>query len=135
MTPAELLATARDLIQRPDATVAGVWPRTAALLARRALEAAVDAQWAAVGETAGMERTAMRSQLICLPSYTDEAVARQIAFAYAALSGACHFHPYELAPTAAELARWIDDVKTLLAQLAEAVAGSAKHEPVPMTGS
>ena len=114
MTPAELLAGARDLIERPDATTAGVWPRTAALLARQALEAAVDDQWALDSETAGMDRATMRSQLICLPSYADEAVARQIAFTYAALTGACHFHPYELAPTATELSRWISDVEKLL---------------------
>lgn len=135
MTPAELLAAARDLIERPDVTAVGVWPRTAALLARQALEAAVGAQWAAASETAEMKRAAMRSQLICLPSYIDAAVARQVAFAYAALSGACHFHPYELAPTAAELGRWINDVETLLAQLAEAAADNAKHESVPVTGS
>lgn len=119
MTPAELLASARHLIERPDAATVGVWPRTAALLARQALEAAVDAQWAATSETAGMDQAAMRSQLICLPSYADRAVARQVAFTYAALSGACHFHPYELAPTAAELSRWIADVTTLLLRLEE----------------
>lgn len=120
MTPSELLASARDLIERPDATAAGIWPRTAALLARQALEAAVDAKWAMASGTAGMDRATMRSQLICLPSYADEAVARQIAFTYAALSGVCHFHPYELAPTAAELSRWISDVEKLLTQLAPA---------------
>jgi cytochrome c5 len=120
LTPSELLASARDLIERPDATAVGVWPRTAALLTRQALEAAVDAQWAVTSETAGMDRATMRSQLICLPSYADEAVARQIAFTYAALTGACHFHPYELAPTAGELSRWISDVEKLLTQLAPA---------------
>ena len=118
MTPEELLASARDLIDRPDAAAAGVWPRTAALLARQALEAAVDTQWATSNDTAGMVRATMRSQLACLPSYTNKAVARQLAFTYAALSGACHFHPYELAPTAAELFSWITDVETLLTQLA-----------------
>jgi hypothetical protein len=119
VTPAELLATARNLIRRPDAGAAGVWPRTAAFLARQALEAAVDAQWAAARETSGLGRATMRSQLICLPSYADAAVARQLAFTYAALSAACHFHPYELAPTAAELSRWIADVEQLLSQLAQ----------------
>lgn len=47
----------------------------------------------------------------------DEAVARQIAFVNAALAGACHYHPYELAPTAAELTRWIDDVNALVTLL------------------
>lgn len=64
--------------------------------------------------------TALRSQLICLPSYADTAVARQLAFTYAALSGPRHFRPYELAPTAAELSRWITDVEKLLTQLVPA---------------
>jgi hypothetical protein len=38
MTPEELLAAARRLIERPDAATAGVWPRAAALLTRQALE-------------------------------------------------------------------------------------------------
>jgi hypothetical protein len=117
VTPADLLASARELIARPDASTAGVWPRTAAVLARQALEKAVDARWAADNETAGMTRATMRSQLTCLPQYLDPAVARQVAYAYAALSCACHFHPYELAPTAAELTRWITDVETLISRI------------------
>jgi hypothetical protein len=117
VTPAELLASARELIARPDASTAGVWPRTAALLARQALETAVDARWAAEDETVGMPRATMRSQLTCLPEYLDETVARQVAYAYAALSCACHYHPYELAPTAAELTRWITDVETLISRI------------------
>jgi hypothetical protein len=69
MTPAELLANARELIGRPDASTASVWPRTAALLARQALEVAVDTRWAMNGETVGMPRATMRSQLTCLPQY------------------------------------------------------------------
>ena len=44
-------------------------------------------------------------------------MARQIAFAYAALTVACHYHPYELAPTPTELTGWIADVDALVAQL------------------
>jgi hypothetical protein len=116
--PADLLASARDLMSRTDASTVGVWPRTAALLARQALEDAMAERWKADQSTAPMTRATMRSQLTCLPAYVDEAVARQIAFAYAALSGACHYHSYELAPTAAELTRWIDAVEALIAELA-----------------
>lgn len=118
MTPAELLAAARELIGRGDASTAGVWPRTAAFLARQALEEAVDARWAADPVTAPMCRATMWSRLTCLPAYLDKQTARQVAFAYAALSGACHYHQYELAPTAAELTGWIRDVEALVAQLA-----------------
>jgi hypothetical protein len=116
--PAELLQTARELITRPDAASAGVWPRTAAFLARQALEDAVTAHWAADSAAQSMRRASMWSKLACLPFYLDQQTARQVAFAYNALSGACHYHPYELAPTAAELQSWIGDVEALVALLA-----------------
>jgi hypothetical protein len=78
----------------------------------------MDERWKADESTAPMTRATMRSQLTCLPAYVNEAVARQVAFAYAALSGACHYHSYELAPTAAELTLWIDAVEALIAELA-----------------
>ena len=124
LTPADLLASARELIARPDAAAAGVWPRTAAVLARQALESAVDAHWRAGTQTITMPNATMRSQLICLPTYLDADIARQTAFAYAALTSACHYHPYELAPTAAELIRWITDVESLVAQLVPATPPS-----------
>jgi hypothetical protein len=117
LTPAELLAEARLLISRPDATMAGVWPRTAAFLTRQALEEAVNARWAASSATSPMLNATMWSRLACLPAYVSGRGARQAVFAYAALSGACHYHPYELAPTAAELTGWIDDVETLVDEL------------------
>ena len=118
MTPADLLAAASELIARADATTAGVWPRTSALLARQALEQAVAQLWEARPDTAGLASRPMRSQLTCLPFYLDEEIAEQVAYTWAALSSACHYHPYELAPTAAELARWIADVARLLARIA-----------------
>lgn len=57
MTPTELLAAARGLIARSDASAAGVWPRTAAFLARQALEDAVDTRWAADSVTAPRTRS------------------------------------------------------------------------------
>jgi hypothetical protein len=125
LTPTDLLACARELINRPDAAVAGVWPRTAATLARQALETAVDTHWLASPQTAAMTRATMRSQLTCLPDYLDEQVARQITFAYAALTAACHYHPYELSPPAAELTGWIADVEALVAQLSQAAPPNA----------
>ena len=46
-----------------------------------------------------------------------ETLAHQVAFTYAALSNACHYHPYELAPTAAELGGWIEDVTVLVERI------------------
>ncbi|MGH3244731.1 MAG: hypothetical protein ACRDOI_00735 [Trebonia sp.] len=117
MTPAELLAGARTLIARPDAATTGVWPHAAALLTRQALEDAVNARWARDEADLPMKRASMRSRLIALPFYLDGATARQMTFVNAALTGACHYHPYELAPTAVELTRWIDDVDALVTLL------------------
>lgn len=124
MTPPELLAAARTLIARPDAATAGVWPRTAALLARQALEQAVDARWADIPGTIDMQQATMRSQLIALPTYLDPALAHQIAYTWCALSNACHFHAYELAPTSAELTNWIADVSTLIDHLDQPAGAS-----------
>jgi hypothetical protein len=117
MTPADLLAAARQIVERPSATTAGLWPRAAALLARQALESALDRLWESSPETAGLARCTMRTQLTCLPAYLDPAAAHQISYAWASLSDACHYHPYELGPTAAELARWIHAVDELLTPL------------------
>ena len=43
----------------------------------------------------------MRTQLICLRSYLEDApLAARAGHAWSALSRACHHHPYELGPTA-----------------------------------
>lgn len=118
MTPADLLSAATSLIGRPDAATAGVWPRTAALLTRQALEQAVQDRWRAQPDTAGLSSRSRRTQLICLRWYIDPEIAEQVRYTWAALSSACHYHPYELAPTAVELARWISDVTRLITHLA-----------------
>jgi hypothetical protein len=60
-------------------------------------------------------------QLACLEHYLRDAeLVRGVRTAWAALSRACHHHPYELAPTAPELAHWLDAVDGLIGRLAEA---------------
>ena len=54
-----------------------------------------------------MSSCTMRSQVLCLTAYLDPGTARRAAYLFAALSRACHYHPYELAPTAAELTGWL----------------------------
>ena len=114
MTPEELLAAARRLVERPDATTAGVWPRAAALLARQALEQAMAGLWAGLPGADGLSDRPMRSQLLCLTAYVDPDVATRTAYLAAALSRACHYHPYELAPTASELTRWLNETTDLI---------------------
>ena len=114
MTPEELLAAARHLVERPDARTVGAWPRAAALLARQALEAAMASLWAGRAQAAGLAKSPMRSQLLCLTAFLDRDTATRAAYLFAALSRACHYHPYELAPTAAEITRWLSETGQLV---------------------
>lgn len=123
MTPGDLLAAARRLLAEPGAGPAGVWPRACAMLIRQALEAGVDAIWLADPSTEGLMRSSMRSQLTCLPMYLDARMAREVSYVWAVLSEACHYHAYELAPTAVELSDWIATVDRLLASLPGCAAG------------
>jgi hypothetical protein len=114
MTPADLLAAAQAILERPSAATAGLWPRAAALLARQALEGALDQLWKSNPVTSGVSQCTKRSQLTCLPAYLDPVTAHEISYVWAALSEACHYHPYELAPTATELTGWIRSVDELV---------------------
>jgi hypothetical protein len=107
-------------MQRPDASIAGIWPRAAALLARQAIEAAMGELWAAKRHTAELSGSPMRSQLLCLTAYLDRDTASRAAYLLAALSQACHYHAYELAPTAAELAGWLDETAQVVTRMEEA---------------
>lgn len=124
MTPEELLAAAARLIQRPDAATAGIWPRAAALLARQALELAMAAIWDAKPHTANLSAAPIRSQILCLTACLGPGTATQVAYLYAALSHACHYHPYELAPTAAELTGWLDQAANLVTQIQTSATAS-----------
>ena len=43
--------------------------------------------------------------------------AARVAYLIAALSHACHYHPYELAPTAAELTGWLHQAAEIVTQM------------------
>jgi len=68
-----------------------------------------------VRRTLDLEGRSMRAQLICLRTYLgDTNLAARTGHAWSALSRACHHHPYELAPTAAELRSWFPVVRELI---------------------
>jgi hypothetical protein len=118
MNPTELLQAARDLVERPDRVTAGLWPRASAFLARQAFEEAIDDLWRS---SPGFETLLQRStatQLLCLRLVVDDTVAAEAAYLWSVLSSACHYHPIDLAPTAAELEGWFDDVDELISNLA-----------------
>lgn len=115
--PHQLLDMARGLLHRGDPSTAGLWPRASALLARQALEASVLGLWKR--RTLDLQGCSMRAQLICLRTYLEDAeLAARAGHAWSALSRACHHHPYELAPTAAELQSWFVVVGELIERVA-----------------
>jgi len=119
-TPADLLAAARAVADRRAGWGAS-WPRVTAALTRQALEDAVRRLWTA--DEADMADQTMTDQLVCLPwsrRRLEPDVARQVRYAWSALSQACHAHAYELSPTTAELHRWIDQVDALVAAVERA---------------
>ena len=115
--PLDLVGAARRIVNEPAETTLGLWPRAAALLARQALEEALDDLWR--GRAPGLERAPARAQLACLPDYVpDRKLAADVAFTWAALSEVCHHHAYELGPTAAELDSLFATVEHFIARTA-----------------
>jgi hypothetical protein len=77
----------------------------------------------------------MRSQLLCLTAYVDQDVATRTVYLSAALSRACHYHPYELAPTAGELTRWLNETADRVPLLrSNPSSGIAANRRLPACG-
>ncbi len=94
----------------------GVWARSAALLARQALEAAVRAKLDPYAT--GLDDAPFRAQLLCLQgTVADNDVAREANYLWSALSGATHHCGYELAPSAPDLRSWLAGVERVIAAL------------------
>ena len=106
----EILQYARDAMVSGDGAGPALWARCSALLTRQALETALDDFWRQ--QEPDVERASRHSQLLCLSSYLGDArLAARVAHDWSALSDACHYHSYELVPTAGELAGWIETVE------------------------
>lgn len=118
----DMVTAARDLLERVDPMTAGLWPRATALLTRQALETALDDLW--LLRAPGLELCSARAQMLCLPSFLhkNEELAKRVSYTWAALSQACHHHPYELSPTSSELLRWITTVEQLIERVRLACA-------------
>ena len=111
MSP-ELLVEARRMVEERRAETKGVWPRAAAFLTRQAMEEAMRRLW--LERAPGTQATPFTTQLLCLHEYLDPEIAERAAFAWGALSEACHHHGYSLPPTANNLLRWMDTVEALI---------------------
>jgi hypothetical protein len=74
-------------------------------------------------------RMPLRSQELCLTAYPRPRHGQLGVYLLAALSRACHYHPYELAPTAAELTGWLDQAAQVLTQIqAASTAPLPRHD-------
>ena len=115
-SPAFLIAEVHRLIDTVTTPSQGVWARSAALLARQALEAAVRVKLDAY--STGLDNAPFRAQLLCLQGVIgDSDVAREANYLWSALSSATHHSGYELAPTAADLREWVAGVERVVGVL------------------
>jgi hypothetical protein len=125
LSPQDLLGMARQLLARASPETAGLWPRAAALLGRQALERAVDDYW--TSRQIPLASLPTLQQLICLREYhADADLAGRVHHAWNALSRACHHHPYDLPPSAAELSGWLETVDVWLKVATKAAAPIAR---------
>lgn len=116
MTADELVAEARRLLDETAPGTVSAWPRAAALLCRQALEGTLAQLWTT--KAPSLRFTSMRAQLACLPSYlSSDVLARDVTFAWHALSRATHHQPYELDPTREELDSLITTSERLVASV------------------
>ena len=113
--PNVLIHLARSMIQNQDPKLIGIWPRSAAILARQAFEISLDRFWLAVEP--GVENASTHTQLTCLTNYIDPELASRVRYIWHGLSTACHHHAYELPPNAQELEGWLTDVEALVAEV------------------
>ena len=113
---AEPLREARRLLDSPPSTQPGLWERAAILLARQALEEALDDFWRA--RSPDLLHASMRAQLLCLGEIMrNHHDAAQVAQLWGALSDACHFSAVQPTPAAAQVHAWLNDTQRLCALL------------------
>ncbi len=113
MTPADLLAAARGLLETPEEGTQGLWSRGAALLLRQALEGSMAALLA--DRSPGSQAATFATQLVVLPEVLDDPeLGRRVGWAWSALTRACHAGELRLPPTVDELHRWGEVVGELV---------------------
>ena len=123
MRPQELVDAAEEVLVEPGDALFGSWSRASALLARGSLEAAIDLLWRTRAPL--MADCSMAAQLLVLPSFLrDQEAARDAAYAWSALSRACHHHAYELPPTVSELRSLIGLTRRVNAAVEAATAAA-----------
>ena len=124
-SPTELLATADELLSAPRPASVGWWPKAVALLLRQALERSMESLW--LVKAPPLARASHRAQLLCLRSFIHRPLALRADSTWSQLSRACHDHPYELPPTAAELAGWFETTEAVVREVGRAEEGARRR--------
>ncbi|MFE0021474.1 hypothetical protein [Amycolatopsis sp. NPDC059021] len=116
-TPTQaLLRRAREVLEGTVHVPEGLAVRSAAFLARQAIEGMVTTSCQALGVSIG--RAHMRSKIIVISALSGDEMGARADLAWAALCQACHHHAYELTPTADAIARWIGQIEAILLEVA-----------------
>jgi hypothetical protein len=97
-----LIARAAALLDSPDKAAAGNSARLAAFLARQAVEELIDARCAALCDFPVVVGT-MKAKLAVLKSLDTTQAGDVLIDAWHQLTGFCHQHAYQLAPTVEEV--------------------------------
>lgn len=105
-----------------DAPLLQIVEERIAAAAPAALERAMESLWLA--KAPAVASAPARAPLLCLRSFIDRRLALRADATWAALSRACHDHPYELPPTAAELAGWFETTEELVRAARQAEQGA-----------
>jgi hypothetical protein len=120
----ELLTLSRTLVSSDNWATSYWWGRGSAVLARQAVELALEEFWDA--RAPDMREASGRGQFLAVRLYlNDETQAAEGHATWSRLSRACHHHPYDLQPSRDEVVAWID-----AAERFHAVLQSARHEPI-----
>jgi len=89
--------------------------RGASFALRTALELAIDDRLKA--SLPGFDRIPMRARLLCLRSFADPRTARRARSAWSHLCLGCHYHQYEMGPSADQVRSWRTEVSALVEAL------------------
>jgi hypothetical protein len=95
------------VLDRSNAIPVGTWGRAVAVLARQAMERALDDFWRVADPSmVGIRNT--RASFVCLRSVWPGDEAASAYYSWQLLSRACHYQSYDVEPSADEIAGLLD---------------------------
>lgn len=121
VTPADKAREARRLIAEDDVATRFAWAPAAVILARQALEGAIDRHYHKFPSTRGIADATWKEKLICLPHYfrkgdaEGRALVERVVWCWVALSTAAHERGLAMTPSASDIAKWLETVEHFVA--------------------